>query len=625
MLNILRKNAQSIVIQVIVVVIAIVFVFWGVGSNLNKSPNTLAMVNDREISSRDFQKQYEQAVENYQQQFGGQMPPGFLDSIGLKEQVLNQLIQSELLRQGAEKIGVVVSNEATQRKIEEMAVFQNGSRFDLGQYKAVLDRNRLSPTSFEAGIKNDLLLNRVVTLVGSFADLSAKELQDWIDYIDLELKLAWTVCKGEDYLARVKVDDQALQAWYAGKKEHYKSPSQNKLAYLWFSFDTDLPQVALDEEAVQQYYQEHGDQYHVPEQRRARHILIKVASGANQAEKDAKKSEAEKVLALLHQGGDFAQLARQYSQDTTRDQGGDLGFFGRGKMVPSFEEAVFSLALGQVSGLVETSFGYHIIKVSEIRPAKVQQFAEVKGAIRKQLEQQAVKAVTFKRASTAYEEIIKAGSLAKYSAASGHPAKQTDFFAQNNPPSDPVVGSSAFLQAAFGLRKGELSSMVETDSGYAIIFVEDTRESMVPELSAVRERAEADFRQEKGVELARQAAEALLTTVRTQQQWPADLGRKETDYIKRQGPAGAVPEQLVRNAFALVGQEVVPDKVVTVDTSFYVYQIVASRPGKEAMDAVKRSNLEQQLLTAQQNRILTDWLGQLRKEAKIWTNAKMLQ
>lgn len=625
MLNILRKNAQSIIIQVIVIVIAIVFVFWGVGSNLNKSPNTLAMVNDREISSRDFQQQYEQAVEKYQQQFGGQMPPGFLDSIGLKQQVLNQLIQSELLRQGAEKIGVVASNEATQRRIEAMAVFQNNGRFDLGQYRAVLDRNRLSPTSFEAGIKNDLLLDRVIALVGSFADLPTKELQDWIDYIDLELKLAWTVFKGEDYRAQIKVDDSVLQAWYADKKEQYKSPPQNKLAYLWFSFDADLPQVALAEEAVQQYYQEHSDQYTVPEQRRARHILIKVAPDAGQAEKDAKKSEAEKVLALLNQGGDFTQLAQQYSQDTTRDQGGDLGFFGRGKMVPPFEEAVFSLTQGQVSGLVETPFGYHIIQVSEIRPAKVQALAEVKGAIRKQLEQQAVGAITFKRASTAYEEIIKAGSLAKYSAASGQPAKQTDFFGQNNPPSDPVVRNSAFLQAAFGLRKGELSSMVETDSGYAIIFVEDTKESVVPELSVVRERAEADFRQEKGIELARQAAEALLATVRTQQQWPADQGHQETDYIKRQGPAAAVPEQLVRSAFALVGQAAVPDKVVAVDTSFYVYQIAASRPGKEAMDANKRSKLEQQLLAAQQNRILTEWLGQLRQEAKIWTNAKMLQ
>jgi peptidyl-prolyl cis-trans isomerase D len=124
MLNILRKNAQSFVVQAIVVIIAIVFIFWGVGTNLNDNPNALAVVNGKEIPYRDFQQNYERAIENYKQQFGGQIPQGFLESIGLKEQVLDQLIQAELLRQGAEKVGIRISKEAVQRTIQEMAVFR---------------------------------------------------------------------------------------------------------------------------------------------------------------------------------------------------------------------------------------------------------------------------------------------------------------------------------------------------------------------------------------------------------------------------------------------------------------------------------------------------------------------
>ncbi len=625
MLNILRKNAQSVIIQVIVVVIAVVFVFWGVGSNLDKNPNALAVVNGKEISYRDFQKNYEQAVETYKQQLGGQMPQGFHESIGLKEQVLNQLVQSELLRQGAEKIGVLVSNEAAQRKIQEMDVFKTGGRFDLAQYKAVLERNRLSPTVFENGIKNDLLVNRVIALLGSFAEVSGKEVQDWIDYIDLEINLVWAVFKSEEYLARVNVNEDAVQSWYATRKQNYKFPPQNKLQYLFFSYDDDLKQVVIEDEAIGQYYQEQTGQYNAPEQRRARHILIKVTSEEGPELRAAKKNEAEKVLAQIKKGGDFAQMARQFSEDSTKGNGGDLGFFSRGKMVQPFEDTVFNLKKGEVSGLVETSFGYHIIKLEEVMPAKIQSLSEAKASIRKELEQQAVKAITFKKISKAYEDIIKAGSLAKFSELSGRPTQKTDFFAQNNPPVDSVVRNSAFLQAAFGLRKGELSSIVETNSGYAIIFIDDIKESVVPELSAVRERAVTDFKKEKSAELARLAAEDLLKKIKEQQGWPAGPERKDAGYVKRQGPAGAVPDQIRQDAFAQIGKGAFPEQVIAMDADYYLYQVVASRPGQEGMDAAQRRNLEQQLLAAQKNKLMTDWLDQLRKQAKISTNAKMLQ
>ncbi|MBV5317105.1 MAG: SurA N-terminal domain-containing protein [Desulfobulbaceae bacterium] len=625
MLNILRKNAQSIIIQVIVVVIAVVFVFWGVGSNLNNNPNALAVVNGKEISYRDFQKNYEQAVETYKQQLGGQMPQGFLESIGLKEQVLNQLIQSELLRQGAEKIGVVISNEATQRKIQEMEVFKTGGRFDLAQYKAILERNRLSPTAFETGIKNDLLVNRVINLLGSFAKISEKEVRDWVDYIDLEIKLAWAVFKSADYLPQVKVDEEGLQAWYATRNQNYKFPPQSKLQYLFFNYDDDLKQVAIGDEAIQQYYQENASRYNTPEQRRARHILIKAATEEGPELRAAKKSEAENVLNQIRKGGDFAQLARQFSEDSTKNNGGDLGFFSRGKMVQAFEETVFNLKKGEVSGLVETSFGYHIIKLEDVIPEKMQSFGEVRASIRKELEQQAVKAITFKKVSTAYEDIIKAGSLAKYSEKSGSIVKRTDFFAQINPPQDSVVRNDAFLQAAFGLRKGELSSIVETENGYAIIFVDDIKVAVVPELSAVREQVVTDFKKEKSVELARLAAEDLLKKVKEQQSWPAGQEKKETAYIKRQGPSGALPDQIRQNAYSQVGKEAYPEKAFAMDNEFYIYQIVDSRPAQEGMDEIKRRNLEQQLLAAHKNKLMADWLDQLRKQAKIWTNVKMLQ
>ena len=626
MLNILRKNAQSVVVQAIVVIIAIVFIFWGVGTNLKDNPNALAVVNGKEIPYRDFQQSYERAIESYKQQFAGQMPPGFLESIGLKEQVLDQLIQSELLRQGAESIGMRISKEAVQRKIKEMAVFNNNGRFDLANYKTVLERNKLSPTSFEAGIQNDLLMNRVLDALGSFSVVPAQEVRNWIDYVDQEIKLVYAAVNTEDYIAQVKVADDTLAAWYETVKQNYKIAPQAKLLYLSFHSNDDLKQVAVSDDAVRNYYQEHTETYNPPEKRRARHILLKVGAEDSPEAKAARKAEAEKILAQIKKGGDFAQLASQFSEDSTKIKGGDLGFFGRGQMVQPFEDSVFALKKGEVSGVVETPFGYHIIKLEEIMPAKTQTLEEVSGAIRKVLERQGVKAITFKKASSAYEDIIRAGSMAKYSTSQGaSPVKQTDFFAQDSPPKEGMVSDAAFLQAAFSLRKGELSSIVETASGYAILFVDDIKESVVPELASVRERAVTDYKKEKSVDLARSAAEELLQKAKEKQEWPSALQRKETEYMKRSGPSGPVPNELRQDAFSRLGKEVFPEKVITVGASFYLYQIIDSRQRQEEMDANKRRNLEQQLLAAEKNKLMADWLGQLRKEAKISTNARMLQ
>ncbi len=626
MLNILRKNAQSVVVQAIVVIIAIVFIFWGVGSNLMDNRNALAVVNGTEIPYRDFQQNYERAIESYKQQFGGQIPQGLLESIGLKEQVLDQLIQAELLRQGAEKAGIQISKESVQRKIQEMAAFNSNGRFDLANYKAVLERNKLSPISFETGIQNDLLMNRVIDALGSFSIVPVQEVRNWIEYTDQEIKLAYTAVRSEDYINQVKVVDDELAAWYESAKQNYKTQPQSKLHYLSFNFNDDLKQVAVGGDAIQNYYQEHAEIYNAPEKRRARHILFKIDAEATPEAKAARKVEVEKILLQIKKGGDFSKLASQFSEDSTKTKGGDLGFFIRGQMVQPFEDSVFTLKKGEISGVVETPFGFHLIKLEEIMPAKTQTLEEVSGDIRKILERQGVRAITFKKASTAYEDIIRAGSMAKYSTVQGaSPVKQTDFFPQDAPPKEGMVSDAAFLQAAFSLRKGELSSIVETASGYAILFVDDVKEAVVPQLAAVREGAVADYKKDKSVVLARSAAEELLKNAKEKQSWPSESQRKETEYMKRSGPLVAIPEELRQDAFSRVGKDVFPEKVITVGPVFYLYKILDSRQRKEEMDPNQLRNLEQQLLAAEKNTLIVDWLGQLRKEAKIWTNARMLK
>lgn len=624
MLNILRKNAQSPFVQAIVVIIAVVFIFWGVGESLSDRRSGLATVNGKEISGQEYQKRYEQTMDRIKQQFGGQLPQSVLEGLGVKQQVLDQLIQAELLRQGAEKIGITVSEEAIQRQILEMEAFSKGGRFDEASYKAVLERNRLSPSAFEAGIRDELMLNRAITALSAFADLPDREVQDWLEYFGRELKLDLGLVRSEDYVDRVEVSQEVLAGWFEKNRDRYKSLPEIRLKYLYFPFGDDLNQVEVTDETVRRYYQEHLSTYTHAEERRARHILFKVRAEESGEKKAARKADAEKVLAMVKKGEDFARLATKFSEDSSKDKGGDLGFFPRGRMTPAFEQSVFSLNKGEVSGVVETPFGYHLIKLEEIRPGKVETLEEADPAIRTALRLQGVKAITFKKASGAYEALIRAGSLEKFGAAGTVPVKETGFFTRANPPKGNELADPALLKAAFALGKGELSSIVETASGYAILFVDDFKEAMVPQLAAVRDRVTEDYRKEKSVDLARSAAEAFLKSARETGLWPEGLAKKSTEYFKRTD-GGEIPDEVRQQAFAQDGKEPFSESVITAGEVFYIFQITDSRRSEEKMTDAQRQALSQQLLAAQKNRLMMAWLAQLRQEAKIWTNPKLLQ
>lgn len=626
MLNLLRKNAQSFGVQLIVIIIAVVFIFWGVGTNVKDNPNAFAVVNGKEIPYRDYQQQYERTLEQYRQQFGGQIPKELLESMGLKEQVLDQLIQTELMRQGAMQMGILVSDEAIQRKIQAMEAFRDEGRFDLEKYKLVLEQNRLSPASFETGIHNDLLMQRLFDVFDMLATLSPAEIQQWSEYVGQEVKLAYASIPSEDFIKKVVITDEVLVKWYDANQHNYKTPPQIKLQYITFPYSEDVKQVVVNDQAVKTFYSEHVDQYNVPEKRRARHILLKVLPDDTAEVRQAKRDRVVALLTQLKNGADFSRLAQQFSEDSSKTKGGDLGFFSRGQMVQPFEDAVFALQKGELSDVVETPFGFHLVRLEEIQPAKTQALEEVTSSIREQLEQQGVKAITFKKASAAYEEIIRAGSLANYGrTGNAHPIRQTDFFMREAPPKDDMMNDPAFLQAAFKLRKGELSSTVETATGYAIFFVDDVRESAVPELTAVREQVEQDYAKAKSVELAQASAKETLKKMQEQKQWPGDVQRQESGYLSRNDVSGEVPDELLQDALNRIGKDIFPENVIAVGPAYYVYQIVDIRQSREKLDADRQHALEQQLLELNKNTLVTEWLGKLRKEASVWTNTRMLQ
>lgn len=631
MLQILRNKAQSLVIQIIVVIIALVFVFWGVGANLMDNREAALVINDEEISFQDFQVAYDRAYTNMRDQFGGNVPQGLLESLGIKEQVINQLIQESLLRQGAEKMGLIASREEIQETIENMVQFQEDGEFDLDKYKALLVANRYSPNKFEETIKLDLLVQKANLDIGGFAATATDfEIEDLHRMEKSTVAVKYVVISPKDYSDTIIPTDENLTEWYATVSDNYKTDPQVKLKYLDFSYATVGQKITVDEESIAKYYRDHSAEFTTPEQRKARHILFKADDNSSVEEHEKQKEKAQTIYDLAKDGSDFSDLASKYSEGPTKTRGGDLGLFTRGKMVKPFDDAVFSLKKNEISDIVKTSFGYHIIKLEEIVPAKTTPLEEVKDSIIEKLQVEEGKKLAFQVASEAYESIIAGGSLKSYLDANPEVVvRDTEFFSKNKP-SGTVPGDAKFLNAAFELKQGELSSLVETANGYTILSAEAVKEPMVPVLADVREQVIADYTRNKTEEMAKQTATTLLQKAQEEKSLTkaAEMGGMDvadTGYLAKnsQDNDSSFPAPLVAGTFKLSGKEPFPEEPGKHEDTFYVYEFIGQKAPETQLTDEEKENYKNALINAKRQQIISAWLKSQRQQAKIFTHKSL--
>ena len=632
MLGLFRKKAQSPTIQATIVIIILVFIFWGVGRNdSGKALNAVATVNGETITLRDYQKQYDQTLSGLRDQMGGSIPSGLLDQLNIKKQVLNKLIDTTLLRQGAAKIGLYVSDQELQNAIKKMEAFNDLGAFDVKRYEQILAGSRMTVSQFEEGMRYDLLSAKVLDHLGRFGHLSPATLKDLFNYQYRGTKVDSLAITSEAFKAKVEKSEAKVTAYFDENKAKYQSDPQLKIKYLLFAQADFKEGTTPTDEEVTRFYQDNSARYSLPERRQARHILIKAAAAASAEEKASKRKQIEEIATKIKGGKDFASLAKEFSEDSSANQGGDLGLFARGQMVKPFEDAVFAMKEGQVSDIVETPFGLHLIKLEKIDPAKVQPQDEVKGSIIDQLTAEATKGKAFQAVSDAYEQIIVAGSLAKYADAKGAgPAiVETKLFTQKAPPAE-LAALPEVVNAAFALNKGDLSSIIESGQGYAIILVEDKVPPAQQELAAVRTKVEEDFVAAESVKLAQAAAEALLAKVKggaklAEEAKALGLEVTTTPFISRANNSEAkLPAQIVQDALGLSAHHPVLDKVATENNTFYVITFNTSQEPDQKLFAEKKGELEDKLAGEMKNDLLGAWLDSLRNKAKITTNEQLL-
>jgi peptidyl-prolyl cis-trans isomerase D len=636
MLDLLRKKTQSPFIQGTILIIVLVFIFWGVGSGINDNLNIVATVNNEGIPYEDFQKAYTQLTTQYRNQFGGNLPKGLLESLDLESQTMDQLIQRTLLRQGAREMGIMVSNLEVQQAVEKMEAFRTNGSFNVELYKNILSSSGMMPSSFEASMRTDLLSGKVLSHLARFAKLTPLEVNELFGYDNKEISIEYISFSGSDFKEEIDVTEEELLAFYEEKKDNYMTDPQVKLNFLLFPFKTDEKLVITDEE-VESFYRLNFNLYNTPEQRSARHILIKTSAEDSEDVLSEKLNRAEQVLEMAKTGEDFSELAKQFSEDPTGPIGGDLGLFSRGRMVKPFDDAVFALNEGEISDIVETQFGFHVIKVEKVEPAHTRTLEEAKDEITLQLQKQKGNERAFTGATEAYEKIILAGSLEKFSQQNTDiTVNKTEFFPRKSPEksgfTEGMINEPAFLNAAFTLNKGELSSLIETAKGYAIIFATDKKVPEIAPLDDVKEQVQQDYISVKSETMAQETAQEVLASLK--EQGSVDLVAEATKhgkslensgYITRNGSTDSnLPNQIVTLGFELSEETPFPEEIVSAYGAFYVFRVMEIRQPSPELYNEKEKEFKTALLERKKGTLLASWLANLRSKAEIEINEQFL-
>lgn len=390
MFDLIHENKK--VVQIVLALIILPFALWGVNSydKSGHSADVVATVNGTKITQQELENALRLQQDRMRKQLGANFDAAMFDKPEMKRAVVESLISQRLLVERAKSEGLVVPDDQVAQVIGGIEAFQDGGKFDKKRYEAVLTNQNLSPLMFEARLRDELLGQQMQDAYAQNG-FSANRVADNVIRLNEQQRIVRvSQVLFQPYMAQAKVDEAALKKYYEQNPSEFQVQEQAKVEYVTLSADNLLAKVVVSKDDVRKFYDEHQGDFGTPEERQAAHILIAVKAGASQAEQDAAKARAEQLLEQARKNPEnFAELARKNSQDPgSAVNGGDLGFFGRGMMVKPFEDAAFALKIGEISGLVKSDFGYHIIKLVAVKASRVLPFDEAREGIANKLRQQ---------------------------------------------------------------------------------------------------------------------------------------------------------------------------------------------------------------------------------------------
>lgn len=622
----MRRTSKYFLIAVVVTFIASLAYF---GATQDKGVREwVVSVNGEQVSAATYQRVYRAAVEQYRQVFKERWNDDLVRSLHLQEQVLERLVAERLLLQRAAAEGLPVTDEELADQITRIPAFQENGRFSRDRYLQLLARAQLTSAGFEDDLRADLLRQKLQTLVSDGVRVSEAEARQHWEVERQRVRAAYLLVTPAVAAESVAVGDAELEAYYKAHPAEFTPPERRRVLVATVPA-AGLPVPPVTDADIETAFKERRGQFEQPTRARVAHILVRVPTVGGSEAEDKARARAEAALQRVRGGADFAQVAREASEDTaTAARGGELGLVAPGELVPEFDKVVFGLKKGEVVGPIRTPYGYHVIKGLEILPASKKDLKEVTPTLRATLQAEGQLRALRDRAQEVQQALLRAPDFAAEAKKRGLAVREIGPLART----DAVEGIgrvSEASEAMFGLAPDGVSAAVKVPEGYAVFRLLERQPAQLAPLDRVRAEVARAVRRQKGQEAAQAKARQLAEGWRKGED-PRALAKREGAIFGEAGPLSRAEPLADRE----LGQAIGPVALALPEggvgepapsaTGIYVVKAVArERPDPAEFDKA-RKDVETRLLQQKRGQAWQAWVGALRAPAKIEVNRKVL-
>jgi len=588
----------------------------------------VATVEGRDITVGRFRRVYQQQMQAYRNAYGGSMDDRLLKQLGIDQRIVQQLIEEEAALAEARRQNITASDAEVRARILALPAFQeNGHFIGNARYRQLLQMQNppINPSEFEEEVRRSVVLEKLQGALTDWITVADADVTAEFNRRNEKVKLAVVALPADKFKESVAVTDAEVASHFEGHKDTYRIPEKRKIKYALVDLQAIRQRTSVSAPDVQRYYEDNKGQYSTPEQVRASHILLKTEG----KDDGAVKKQAEDLLAKVKGGADFAALATKFSEDeTSAVKGGDLDFFGKGAMVKEFDNVAFSLKPGETSDLVKTQFGYHIIRVTDKKPASTRSLEESRVQIEDILKSERAQKEADRIATELAGKLTKPADLDTVAKGRGLTVSETGFFARD----EPIVGigmAPAINNRAFEMKPGEVSEAIRAQNGPVFVTVTGTQESRVPALEEVKARVREDVQKTKAVETARQKATAIAAQLKSAGDFnaaakAAGLEAKTTDLIVRGAalPDVGMSPAVDAAAFAL-DQGGVSDPIVTDNGAVIVKVLEKKTPSADELKT-GRDSVKSELVNQQKQRFYASYMSKARERMSIKSNPQVI-
>ncbi len=629
MLSYLRENTGNWIIKIFLGIIVIVFVFLGVGSLGSKKGNSIATVNDEPITLKEYQQTYKSIVDQYRAQFGRELDENTLKALNIKQQALDSVINQKMILSEADKLKIKVSAKELQDSLISFKAFHKDGVFDMNQYKNVLKRESLSPESFEQLQRISMREEKLRSIIQSAINVSDIEARNWYQFLNTKMAVEYIGFDPKKY-KDIHPDDEQIKQYYSEHMDQYKSEPRAKALYLNFVYSDYKDLVSITETHVKDYYEQHQKEFQIPETVEAGHILIKIDENAEENVVKETEKRALDIYDMAKKGESFETLAKKYSEDSSKANGGYLGRFEKQQMVKPFADQAFSMKAGEISKPVRTMFGWHIIKLISKVDASTLTLTQVSEKIKKNLEHQEMQNSAYLKAGEAFDAVVDGDDFEQVARVAGKKIIETGEFNISGKGLD-MLDNKDFAKTAFDLTAGNISDVKQIGESYYLIKLVKKIEPVVQELDQVKETVIKDLTANLQKLKAKEDAQFYLGKAKDANTLPQlakdnNLEIKATPLFSRNGKIEDIgnSSEFIQAGFSLNENKKIFPEIVETGLGYYLIGFKEKKLPGDSEISENMKNLKNQIAIRKQNQLFQAWISELKKKYTIHYDPQIL-